>query len=81
MVRVEMVMSYEVTFKAKHSQPWFHHAWDHVMTDRMEMINTTILSWNKVYDSVITLEKPDSYVWTITFPSEQDYVMFLLRWS
>ena len=73
-------MSYVVTLKATRSPRWFINAWDQIMSSRMELVETTICSWNEIYDSMLAIEKP-AFVWTITFPTEQDYTWFVLKWS
>lgn len=62
---------------------WFNNAWNNLYYEGLpdgKKWDSVDDMWNEVFDNVITLDITD-YSRTITFPSEQDYVMFLLRWS
>ena len=76
-------MSYVVKVNARVRWPrWLNNAFDHILGDKPFAPTTpdTLAAWKKAYNNTITLEQPDC-IWALTFPSEQDYVMFLLRWS
>ena len=74
-------MSHAITLNAQCCPPWVNNAWKHA--DNLRALGQNSLeAWNKTHNSVIVLETPNSEcAWTITFPSEKDYVMFVLRWS
>ena len=78
-------MSYTVTFKAKHIQPWFTNAWTPVFQNsgkgELKHIAARLNAWTKTYNTMITLEENPEYEWTVTFPSEKDYTWFVLKWS
>lgn len=80
-------MSYVVALKlATYMPSWFSNAWSPIYEHRdkgeVRDLYSQIAAWNKTYNNVIAVEQPDSgWVWTITFPTEQDYTWFVLKWS
>lgn len=79
-------MSYVVTINVEHRHPWFKNALKHV-SDMIGKVSSSDEHgrkmreiWKKTHNSVIDIQSP-SFVWTITFPTEQDYTWFVLRWS
>ena len=79
-------MSYVVKIiPVKYMPSWFRNAWSSVRHhyDRGDVLSRDrrINAWNKTYNNVITVGENPEYVWTVTFPTEQDYTWFLLKWS
>jgi len=69
-------MSYEVTADEEVTV-WFANAWENVC----DPVNGAIhgFMWHEAYNSI--LEYDGDGKWKITFPSEQDYIWFVLKWS
>ena len=81
-------MSYIVTVPRDADAPnWCpnaaKNAWDKRKPNMSDMIEKKEYSlshyWALEYNSTIDID--DTGRWAVTFPTEQDYTMFLLRWS
>jgi hypothetical protein len=57
---------------------WFENAWANLYTLTGGDPELTVV-WEGTYNSTILFINGDE--WEITFPSEQDYIWFVLRWS
>lgn len=82
---VEMVMSYLVTVpRDADATNWFpnavNNAWvKHKPTMRQKKNYTLPDYWALEYDSTVGLD--DKGRWVVSFPTEQDYTWFLLKWG
>ena len=56
---------------------WFENAWENVSDSISGAIRGFM--WHEAYNSI--LEYDGDGAWKITFPSEQDYIWFVLKWS
>jgi hypothetical protein len=72
----DVIMSY--TVDVSDSPKWFINAWRDSFFDN-DVRRGTLLRWNSSYpDYVFSMGREEI---TVTFPDEQSYVWFVLRWS
>ena len=59
---------------------WFENAWADLFSAFSQPGSPLLTDmWYKAYDNIIEFVGGDE--WKITFPSEQDYIWFVLKWS
>ena len=78
-------MSYLVTVpRITHATKWFpnaaKNAWDKRKPDMSEKKEYSLFNyWALEYNSTIDID--DTGRWVVSFPTEQDYTWFLLKWG